>query len=196
MADLTNVRMIGAVRIGISSMSGSGTDNRGNSFYGYDALWYTLGSYFIARDSAGFAHVAFGWSYSEAADIMDELDYLDLGLPEAAYTQDYDSKNGLYAREYERAWVFVNPYSADITNITMPEDGREITHATITTAWGNLGESPSTFTLAEGRTKIFIKETEVAPEDPDSPMTISGPTAVGESGGVMVGGSSGVMVGQ
>ena len=173
MAGMGNVRTIGALRTPtLSSIEDSGTDSRDNAYYGYDALWYVLGSYFMGRDSAGLAHVAFGWSYSTVADIMDELDALDLGLPVGAYTQDYDGNDGLYAREYERAWVFVNPSLGDIADINRPEAWREITHGTINTAWDNLSVSGATFTLNEGRAKIFIKETAAILGSPLNSITV------------------------
>ena len=149
----------------------SGTDNYTDSFTFWDALWYSMGSYLIGKNELGNSYFNFqgrggtsdGKDYNAPDVYYDEYDYLDLGAAVGEYTANYDGNNDIFMREFANGYVFVNSGIANDASITLPEDCREITHATITTAWENLDVSAATFSLDRHRAKIFIKETSVGP---------------------------------
>jgi len=147
----------------------SGTDNYSDSFDFEDALWYAMGSYLIAKNELGNSYFNFqgrggtadGKDYNADDVYYDEYDYLDLGAAVGEYTADYDGNDAIYMREFADGYVFVNSGIVNDASIDVPEDVREITHATISTAWSSLGVSGASFSLDRHRAKIFIKETSI-----------------------------------
>jgi len=161
-ATITNSNIFAVSRGTLLHMGEEGNDNYDIAVTFWDGLWYNIGSYLLARKTANNLYTHWGPGAWNHLDYYDEYD-LDIGDPIGAYSTDYDGNNAIYAREYDDAWVFVNAGTADDASITLPESVREITHATINTAWANLSVSAASFALPAHRAKIFIKETAVGP---------------------------------
>ena len=109
----------------------TGTDNYGKNFNFYDALWYSLGSYLLGKNDRN-NNSFFQFYHSQAHYNTEKLYYdeyeIDLGKDIDDYQVTvYNGKN-IYWREFEKGYVFVNPTTADISSIRLPETCKQLTH--------------------------------------------------------------------
>jgi hypothetical protein len=117
----------GAVRFAVLStnrirgLPGTGLDKMDavvwNGLRGWDVLWFAMGSFLLGYDPQlrnGYFHFTAGWSGGDYRDTywFDEYDprYLHLGAPRGAARQ---LSSGVWEREFERGWVWVNPSGSD-----------------------------------------------------------------------------------
>jgi hypothetical protein len=176
----------------------SGTDNYGDTTYGYDCLWYGMGSFLLARNGPrNNDYFSYHWEGTNATNNTnnvtwyDEFDAarggnLDLGgdmdqLDVDDATRTVEAGTIIYFREFQDGYVYVNPTGTNSTTITLPETCKEITKDDLTADVSTLS-NVTTFTLNRHRAKFFRKA--------DEPVSATGNSATGNCF-IDTGGSSG-----
>lgn len=120
----------------------SGKDLSGHDVTYWDAFWYAMTSYLLGKnEEAGNSYFSF-FIKSEAAGWLDaryrDENDLDIGKAVGNYSsQTVAATSGstpstatIYKREYEKGWVFVNPYPVNTVAFALPEVGKPIDHLT------------------------------------------------------------------
>ncbi len=114
------------------SPGGSGTDNWGKPVTFWQALWYSLGSFLLAKnDALGNAYFMFnGGSGYDSIWWFDEYDKIDLGEAIGPYHVNVYGDVNVYWREFERGFVAVNPSAKD-AGLWLAQPCVELTHDTL-----------------------------------------------------------------
>lgn len=112
------------------SEGGSGIDNWGKPVTYWQALWYSMGSFLLAKNDvlnndyfmfnggSGYDKI---WHYGE-------YDAIDLGKALGAYTVTTINGVNVYWREFEKGYVAVNPTVTDVASWPVPQASRQLTH--------------------------------------------------------------------
>ena len=115
-------------------IGGSGTDTNGKPVTFWDALWYGMGSFFLGKndvlDNAYFQFHSHSIGYT-IPYWFDEYDQIDLGDAVGDYQKTTIGSSNIYWREFEKAYVFVNPSSNDVPVIPLAQPCKQLSHATI-----------------------------------------------------------------
>ena len=114
----------------------SGTDNWGKPVSYWQTLWYSLGSFLLAKnDTLGNAYFMFNGSagYNQLY-WYSEYDSIDLGPAVGPYTVATVGSANVYMREFQLGYVYVNPTAYDAPAFNLPQSGRQLTHDNITAA--------------------------------------------------------------
>ncbi|MEO8165627.1 MAG: putative glycoside hydrolase, partial [Betaproteobacteria bacterium] len=137
----------------------SGTDNWGRPVTFWQTLSYSLGSFLLGKnDTLGNSYFMFnGGSGYNKIWWFDEYDKLDMGKALGAYTVQTVGGVNIYAREFEKGYVYVNPTANNVGSITIPQASRQITHANLQSALSSL---PTVTTISlNGHNAAFLMKT-------------------------------------
>jgi hypothetical protein len=164
------------------SYNSSGTDNYGDTTYGYDALWYAMGSFLLSRNATRNNNY-FSYNDGEDATWFDEFDAarggnLDFGndldqLPVDDSLRTVTAGTTIYFREFANGYVYVNPTGTNSTTITLPMTCKEITKDALYATIDDL-DDVTTFTLNRHRAKFFHKKSVAAAPDPPKNLRVVG----------------------
>ena len=111
------------------AQGGSGTDNYSKSVTFWDVLWFALGSYKIGQNSTD-DNSYFGFTVGSYSNIpwFDEYDSIDLGNALGTYQVTNINGVNIYWRAFERGYVYVNPTTNNVSNISLSESCKELNH--------------------------------------------------------------------
>jgi chitodextrinase len=156
----------------------AGTDNYGRSVTYWQALWYSLGSFLLAKnDVLGNAYFMFrGGSGYNKIWWHDEYDNIDLGKAVGPYAVRRIGSVNIYWREFERGYVYVNPTATAVGTLTLPQAGRLLTHANMTAAPDSI-PSVNKISLNSRRAAIILKVASAPAPDTTAPTVPAGFTA-------------------
>src|SRR6266513_1924249 len=155
----------------------TGSDNFGNTVSFWQTLWYSLGSYLLAKnDVLGTYFMFHGAENSNYDQILrfDEYDKIDLGKSLGSYAVRTIGGVNIYSREFEKGYVYVNP-TANVASVALPQAGRQLTHDNLLSALDTL-PLVSSVSLIGHSTAIVLKTT-VTPPDTIAPSTPAGLSA-------------------
>lgn len=130
----------------------TGTDNWGHSTSFWDTVWFSMSSYLLGKNEVQNNSYFNFWRASDFS-YLDEYD-LDIGKAVATYQK--DSTKSVYLREYDKAWVLVNPSNTSYSAYSLPEPGKLFDHDNF--------QSPATLpnsttaTLAPHRGLVVLKD--------------------------------------
>ncbi|MDB5244204.1 MAG: hypothetical protein JWN18_74 [Parcubacteria group bacterium] len=157
------------------SEGGSGIDNWGKPVTYWQALWYSMGSFLLAKnDVLNNAYFMFnGGSGYDKIWYYDEYDAIDLGKALGSYATSSVSGVTIYSREFEKGYVVVNPTVTDVASWTVPQTSKQLTHANFLSP---LSTIPSVTSIAlPGHTStLLMKTTLTPPSDTVAPSVPSG----------------------
>lgn len=105
----------------------TGTSNYGNSVNFWDALWFGMTSFKLGQHDNSY----FGFAYNNSYLNLSYFDEFDIKTGEAIGTYQIVDMSGteIFMREFERAYVFVNPNNTTVSNIVLPTVGRQLSHS-------------------------------------------------------------------
>ncbi|MGH7584317.1 MAG: putative glycoside hydrolase, partial [Gemmatimonadales bacterium] len=111
---------------------GSGTDNWGKPVTFWQTLWYSMGSFLLAKNDVlnndyFMFHGADAPNYNAIVRYA-EYDMIDLGKALGPYAVANIGGTNVYGREFEYGYVYVNPTPDDVSTITLPQPCRQRTH--------------------------------------------------------------------
>jgi hypothetical protein len=136
----------------------SGTDNWRNPVTYWQTLWYSLGSFLLAKnDVLGNAYFMFsGGSGYDTIWYFDEYDRIDLGMAVGPYQVTKVGGGNVYWREFERGYVAVNPSAKQAGSWPLPQPCVQLTHDTL---WTPLGSLPivTSIDLAGHNAAVLLK---------------------------------------
>jgi chitodextrinase len=160
----------------------SGTDNYGRSVSYWQALWYSLGSFLLARnDDLGNAYFMFrGGSGYNKVWWHEEYDRIDLGKAVRPYAVRNLGTVNVYWREFEKGYVYVNPTDREATSVTLPQPGRRLTRANMNTAPDSI-PSVSAIALKRHQAAFVLKVAAPPPPDTTAPTVPAGLTGTAVS---------------
>lgn len=158
----------------------SGTDNRGKTFTFWDALWFSLGSYSIAKNTVDDnSYFEFNTTdyYNELPwfDEYDSMDggNLDLGTAVGTYKVSNISGVNIYWRAFERGYVYVNPTPNNVSSISLPEPCKELNHTNFKNDLKTIADK-NTISLSAHRAVFLRKNSagDVPGDEPAPPMNL------------------------
>ena len=118
---------------------------------------------FNVQSSAGDANVV-SWA--------DELTPGTINLGDAIGTYQVTKVNGvnIYWRQYQNGYVYVNPTTNDVASISLPQIGKQLSHANFT----SLATIPNvtTISLPANRGTIVLNTTTSPPSPPAAPANL------------------------
>ncbi len=109
----------------------TGSDNFGNTVSFWQTLWYSLGSYLLAKNDVLGTYFMFHGGENANYDQIwryDEYDKIDLGKALGSYAITTISGVNIYSREFEKGYVYVNPTGTNVASVTLPRASRQLTH--------------------------------------------------------------------
>ena len=133
MGDLENTKFCCLFSVKHSTMDYVGIDNLDQKVTGWEALWYSIGSYLLGKNDT-YNTTYFEFIYGDAAYDQDskfwfdEYDKIDLGNAVGNYNVVPKERNNIYWREFEKGYVYVNPTNNNVTNILLPQICKQRTH--------------------------------------------------------------------
>ena len=143
----------------------SGTDNYVKPVTYWDALWYAMGSYLLGKNEArGNDVFYFSNDVNKYYKLYwyDEYDRIDVGDAVGTYqVTNYGGRN-IYWREFTEGYVYVNPTSADVSAIAVPEPCKRLSHATINDNPATFPDTARSINLVSHRAAILLKSSLVA----------------------------------
>jgi hypothetical protein len=107
----------------------SGTDNYGSNLTFWDAFWFAMTSFKLGQhDNSyfGFQHNTDKGNYSNFT-YFDEFN-INIGRATGDYQIKIVNGNEIFMREFEDAYVYVNPNNAHVTGIMLPGLGKQVSH--------------------------------------------------------------------
>lgn len=151
----------------------SGTDNYGASVGWRDVLWYGLASYQLARrtdrNNALFMFHPKQESGSRPGELWrDEYSIIDLGDPVGEFVALSGGLSGLYMREFQRGFVYVNASPDPKGPFSLPEAGIELTPANMGSDLAGQASISSVPVISGHRGKFFVKAV-ISGEAPGTP---------------------------
>jgi len=158
---------------------GSGTDNWGKDFTFWDALWFALGSYSIAKnDVDDNSYFGFGVGNYSTLSWFDEYDAMDggnLDLGSAVGTYKISNINGvnIYWRAFERGYVYVNPTPDNASSISLPELCKELNYTNFKNDLTNIPDK-NTISLNAHRAVFLYKSNAGLDPSSDAPFPPKG----------------------
>ncbi|MGI6657054.1 MAG: putative glycoside hydrolase [Desulfobulbus sp.] len=106
-----------------------GRDNFGRPVTFWQALWYSMCSYHLARrDAPNNSYFMFKTKGYQSVWWFDGYDRIDLGRALGEYTVRNISGTNVYMREFEKGYVLVNPTRQDATSVSLPQSCIVLTH--------------------------------------------------------------------
>ncbi|MEO8164501.1 MAG: putative glycoside hydrolase [Betaproteobacteria bacterium] len=152
----------------------SGTDNWGKPVTYWQALWYSMASFLLGKnDVLGNAYFMFnGGSGFNRIWWNDEYDKIDLGKALGPYSVRTISGVNIYAREFEKGFVYVNPTSNDVASVTLPQALQQITHDNLLSALSSI-PSVTTISLIGHNPAILLKTAAADTTAPTVPAGLS-----------------------
>lgn len=154
----------------------SGTDNYGDPFTFWDALWFALGSFHLAKNSTD-DNSFFGFSdYYNDIPWYDEYDSmdggnLDLGNPTGSYEVKVISGVNVYSREFQHGYVYVNPTPKNVSGISLPEICNELTHNNFKEDLETIPDKNS-ININAHRAVFLYKRSQVNQKKPNPPQNL------------------------
>jgi chitodextrinase len=160
----------------------TGTDNNGNIVTYWQTLWYSLGSFLLAKnDVLGNAYFMFrGGSGYNKIWWHDEYDNIDLGKAMGPYAVTTVGSVNVYWREFEKGYVYVNPSRNHVASVTLPQASRLLTRANMSSAPDSI-PSVSAFALNAHHAAILLKVETPPPPDTTAPTVPGGLTGTAVS---------------
>jgi chitodextrinase len=160
----------------------SGTDNYGRSVSYWQALWYSMGSFLLAKnDDLGNAYFMFrGGSGYNKIWWHEEYDRIDLGKAVRPYAVRKLGTVNVYWREFEKGYVYVNPTDRDVASVTLPQPGRRLTRANMNSAPDSI-PSVSAIALNRHQAAFVLKVAAPPPPDTTAPTVPAGLTGTAVS---------------
>jgi hypothetical protein len=143
----------------LSIANPSGIDNYGKPVTFWQALWYAMCSYHLAkRDDPNNAYFMFGTraAYASTNKWYKEYDRIDLGKAKGPYSIITKDNTRVYFREFEKGYVFVNPTARDAKGVTLPAAGIRLTHENITGDYTQLPQVSTIDVLAHHGEIVFV----------------------------------------
>ena len=161
----------------------SGTDNWGRPVGFAQTLWYSLGSFLLAKnDQLNNSYFMFrsGGGYGKLW-WFDEYDQLDLGRAMGAYRVTSIGGVNVYWREFEKGYVYVNPTASDVAAIALPQAVRQLTRELLGEVL-DLLPIVTTIPLKGHHAAFLLKTTESTGSDTEAPSVPAGFAASAVSG--------------
>ena len=115
----------------------AGTDNWGRPVTFWQTLWYSMGSFLLAKNDS-LNNDYFMFHGADAPDYnailrYDEYDMIDLGRAVGPYGVTNIGGTNVYSREFEKGYVYVNPTPNDVGSVDLPRPCRRRTHQNLYT---------------------------------------------------------------
>ena len=151
------------------AVNGEGIDNWGRGVTFWQAFWYAMCSYHLAKNEDNMPYFMFKGHAKSYGKIwwFDEYEKIDLGKPLGNYKIKSVSSINIYWREFEKGYIFVNPTSKDAYNISLPESCAQLSHDTLNDDISELPQK-SRFNLPAHHGTIFLKLTKKSASDSDT----------------------------
>lgn len=113
-----------------------GIDNFGKRVTFWQAFYYALGSYLLGKNeienNSYFMFFNSVYAYSLARYWwFPEYDKIDLGAAQGEYAVTVHDGVNVYSRKFERGYVYVNPTSSKVSEVSLPEACLPVTHDAI-----------------------------------------------------------------
>ncbi len=142
----------------------SGVDNWGKPVTYWQTLWYSLGSFLLAKnDVLNNSHFMFnGGSGYTKIWWHDEYDKIDLGMAVGTYSVTTVGSANIYWREFEKGYVYVNPTTTDAASVTLPQASRQLTHSNLNSAPDSIA-SVNSIALPSHNAAILLKTAATPP---------------------------------
>ena len=164
------------------SPGGSGTDNWGKPVTFWQALWYSMGSFLLAKnDTLGNGYFMFnGGSGYDTIWWYDEYDRIDLGKAVGPYQVTNAGGVNVYWREFEKGYIAVNPTATNAAALTLPQPCLQLTHATLASPLSSL-PTVTSIALVGHNAAVLLKTSVTQTPDTTPPSTPTGLSATAVS---------------
>jgi hypothetical protein len=175
----SKVAMISHTRLGDGQ---SGVDNWGRPVTHGQTLWYSLGSFLLAKNDVlnNSYFMFYGGGNFNKIWWYDEYDKIDLGKAIGPYSVRTVGSTTVYWREFEKGYVYVNPTTIDAVSVTLPQASRQLTRNNLFAALDSI-PSVNSIALPSHHSAILLKTVATAPgsdaQKPSVPTGLTG-TAV------------------
>jgi chitodextrinase len=158
---------------------GTGTDNWGQTVTYWQTLWYALGSFLLGKNdvlnNAYFGFFGNGASYDRIW-WYNEYDDINLGKALGSYTVTPIAGVNVYAREFEKGYVLVNPTPNNVASVTLPQPVQQLTHDNLLSALSTI-PIVSAIPLNAHNAVILLKTVVAPTSDTIAPTTPAGLSA-------------------
>jgi len=129
---LKNSRIALLSHTDLSPKNTVGTDNYKRPVTFWQALWYSMCSYHLARkDDPINAYFMFETNRYKSIWWFDEYDRINLGRARGRYKTQEVEGTRIYFREFRNGYIFVNPTLKSVVSFPLPVPCVQITHETI-----------------------------------------------------------------
>jgi hypothetical protein len=157
MVAMTNIGFLSAASTNLVSIDDTGIDNYGKAFSGWDALYFSMGSYCLGKDdNDAFYFNTADYLYGRWDHYYDEYDLIDLGQAVGSYKVINISGNNIYYREFANGFVYVNPTNNKVASIQLQEQCKQRTHNNLYNDFDSL-QSVTTISLNAHRAAFLYK---------------------------------------
>ncbi|MGD9123018.1 MAG: hypothetical protein PVG59_20230, partial [Desulfobacterales bacterium] len=106
----------------------TGIDNFGKTVNAWDAFYYGLASFLLAKKESDLYLHRMAVGYNNIYQYFDEYDSLNFGEALGKYQIKKYGKVNIYFREFEKGYVFVNPTQWNAITISLPQFCKQRTH--------------------------------------------------------------------
>src|SRR6266513_2132926 len=147
----------------------TGSDNFGNTVSFWQTLWYSLGSYLLAKNDVLGTYFMFHGGENANYDQIwryDEYDKIDLGKALGSYAITTISGVNIYSREFEKGYVYVNPTGTNVASVTLPRASRQLTHDNLLSPLDSI-PLVSAISLDGHNSAVLLKTDPSAPTKPE-----------------------------
>ncbi len=139
------------------AINGVGVDNWGRRVTFWQAFWYAMCSYHLAKNETNTTYFMFHGSPHKKIWWFDEYDKIDLGAPLGKYKITSINGTNVYWREFEKGYIYVNPTNEYVHDVQLPEPCTQLTHYSLYHTVSALSGTTK-FNLPAHHGAIFLKD--------------------------------------